>query len=162
PAHTGGVVVTVTNVTVRNGAGVTQGGGIRNAGTLTLTSSRVSSSTASGAGVDVAGGGIYSNGSLELVASTVDENTTSALPAFPPPPGASLGGGIYSDGGPLVVTDSSIRDNVATRVITGPVVEGGGIYCGSSVLTLSRSTVSGNSAFGAPPMGSGFGGGIAF
>ena len=48
PAHTGGVVVTVTNITVRNGGGVTQGGGIRNAGTLTLTSSRVSSSTASG------------------------------------------------------------------------------------------------------------------
>src|SRR5262245_41600066 len=48
PLHTGRVIVTVTNVTVRNGAGVTQGGGIRDAGTLTLTSSRVSSSTAKG------------------------------------------------------------------------------------------------------------------
>ena len=68
PAHAGGVIVGVTNITVRNGAGVAQGGGIRNAGTLTLTSSRVSSSTASGTGaVDVEGGGIYNDGSLQLI-----------------------------------------------------------------------------------------------
>ena len=48
PAQTFPVVVTVTNITLRNGGGVAVGGGIRNAGVLTLTNSRVSSNTASG------------------------------------------------------------------------------------------------------------------
>ena len=154
PAHTGGVVVTVTNITVRNGGGVTQGGGIRNAGTLTLTSSRVSSSTASGGrGVAVEGGGIYNDGSLQLIASSVDGNTTSG--------GSSLGGGIHSEGGPLIVTDSSIRDNVGGGGGLGQQDAGGGIDCGDSVLTLVRSTVSGNFAQGDPPVAPGVGGGIS-
>jgi len=162
PVHTGGVVVGITNITVRNGAGVTQGGGIRNAGTLTLTSSRVSSSTASGAGVDIQGGGIYNGGSLQLIASTVDGNTASAFASLPIPSGSSFGGGIHSEGGPLIVTDSSIRDNVATLgTFLGQDAAGGGIDCGGSVLTLLRSTVSGNFAFGAPPVSPGVGGGIS-
>jgi CSLREA domain-containing protein len=158
PAHTGGVIVTLTNVTIRNGAGVAQGGGIRNAGTLTLTGSRVSSSTASGAGEDVEGGGIYNDGSLQLIASTVDGNTTLVSSTS----GAAFGGGIHTEGGALVVTDSSIRDNVATlNPSAGPEVAGGGIHCGGSMLTLMRSTVSGNGAVGDPRSGSGLGGGIA-
>jgi CSLREA domain-containing protein len=158
PAHTGGVIVGITNITVRNGAGVALGGGIRNVGTLTLTSSRVSSSTASGAGVNVEGGGIYNDGSLQLIASTVDGNTAVVSSTS----GAAFGGGIYTEGGPLVVTDSSIRGNVATlNPSTGPAVTGGGIHCGGNMLTLMRSTVSGNMAFGDPRFGSGWGGGIA-
>jgi CSLREA domain-containing protein len=160
PSHAGGVVVTLTAITVRNGAGVAQGGGIRNAGTLTLTSSRVTASTATaGADVVAEGGGIESVGSLQLIASTVDGNEALALPTS----AGGLGGGIHSDGGPLVVTDSTIRDNGATQNVVhgGPQVAGGGIDCGSSVLTLSRSTVSGNSALGSPPTAPGLGGGIA-
>jgi CSLREA domain-containing protein len=159
PAHAGGVVVTFTAITVRNGGGVAQGGGIRNAGTLTLTSSRVTANTASGdAGAVADGGGIENVGSLQLMASTVDGNQ-----ALVSPTGAGgFGGGIHSDGGPLVVTDSTIRDNGATLTSRGPQqVAGGGIDCGSSVLTLSRSTVSGNMALGAPPAAPGLGGGIA-
>ena len=158
PAHTGGVIVGITNITVRNGAGVAQGGGIRNAGTLTLTSSRVSSSTASGAGVDVEGGGIYNDGSLQLIASTVDGNTALVSSTS----GAAFGGGIHTEGGALVVTDSTIRDNVATlNPSAGPEVAGGGIHCGGNMLTLMRSTVSGNGAVGDPRSGSGVGGGVA-
>ena len=153
PAHTGGVVVTVTNITVRNGGGVTQGGGIRNAGTQRRAAA--CRPHRERAGVDVEGGGIYNNGSLQLITSTVDGNTASA------PGGSSFGGGIHSEGGPLMVTDSSIRDNVAT-LTTGPEQDaGGGIDCGDSVLTLLRSTVSGNFALGAPPVSPGVGGGIS-
>src|SRR5262245_14520066 len=162
PANTGGVVVTVTSLTVRNGAGVTQGAGIRNAGALTLTNDRVSSCTAGDlVNATAEGGGIYSTGSLQLIASTIDGNTVSA--GYPNPfVGPAVGGGIFSDGGPLVVTDSSIRNNTATRIFIGAYVGGGGIECGTSAFTLLRSTVSGNRASyeapGAPI--SGYGGGI--
>ena len=100
--------------------------------------------------MDVEGGGIYNNGSLQLIASSVDGNTTSG--------GSSFGGGIHSEGGPLIVTDSSIRGNVGGG---NQQDAGGGIDCGDSVLTLLRSTVSGNFAFGAPPPFPGVGGGIS-
>jgi uncharacterized repeat protein (TIGR01451 family) len=148
-----GVTAIVERFTVQNGSS-NEGGGIRNAGTLTLTNGIVSSNTASdvydsGGGIyntstgiltldntavsgntaDYDGGGIYnSEGTMTLTNSTVSGNT------------AGYGvGGIFNGYGTLILTNSTVRDNTANRY-------SGGILNGSGAMTLNNSTISGNTA----------------
>jgi predicted outer membrane repeat protein len=74
-----------------------QGGGILNGGTLTISDSVVEANKASGPGQ---GGGIYSHGTLTVVNSIIRGNTM---------PGGE-GAGIYSDGS-LVLIRSSVLDH---------------------------------------------------
>jgi hypothetical protein len=117
--------VTISAVTTRYGdAGccVFFGGGISNAGTLTLTNSTVSGNASSG------GGGIYDVGTLTITNSTVSGN----LSEFG-------GGGIYiNGGGTLTLTDSTVSGNVAYYLLAG-----GGIL-NQGTATLINTTVSGN------------------
>jgi hypothetical protein len=123
------------------------GGGILNSGgTVTLNHSTVTGNSASGYG-----GGIFSsNGTVTLNHSTVSGNH-----------GSSLGGGIYHAHGALASIGSTIRDNQAGHgggvfsegdaTLTDSIVsgnsayKGGGIYSSGSVLSVTTSTVSGNS-----------------
>lgn len=141
----------LNSLTMENGAG-DQGGGLENAGTLTLTSSTIGSSvggngkgggiynapgatltvtnsTISGNSATAEGGGIYNDAgaTLTLSGSTVNGNT------------GSDGAGIYNQRGSLTVTSSTISGNSATA-------EGGGIYNQVGTLTMTNSTLSGNSA----------------
>jgi CSLREA domain-containing protein len=106
-----GATVEITGVTIRNGrvpSGGGNGGGIRNAGALTLTRVQVTGNSATAA----AGGGIYSSGatsSLTIAQSSITGNTA-----------ASAGGGIAIDG-PLTLTDSTLSGNSAGTL-------GGGLY----------------------------------
>jgi len=112
------------------------GGGIYNAGTLSLIDSTMSGNTARGDG-----GGIFNKSShpsdrVSLTNSTVSGNTAQ-----------SDGGGIENDSGALTLTNSTVSGNTAQS-------DGGGIENDSGALTLTNSTVSGNTARG------GSGGGI--
>jgi uncharacterized repeat protein (TIGR01451 family) len=106
-----GVSVTISGLTIRNGyASYNEGtdgngGGIRNAGSLTLTNVVVRHNRA-----DYQGGGIYSEGSLTLTNAFVRNNQAS-----------SEGGGIYSYNASLTVQTSEIYDNHADY-------GGGGLY----------------------------------
>jgi hypothetical protein len=73
-------------------------------------------------------------------------------------PGATAGGGGISSNGPLTVTGSTIRDNLATLVLTGTAA-GGGIAT-TAALTLTNSTVSGNTAETPSAPGTASGGGL--
>ena len=153
-----GVIVTISNLTIKNGEpgeGYPNGGGIYNAGTLTLTNSTVSGNRAlDGGGIDnagtltltnstvsgnsatnlyAAGGGIYNEGTLTLINSTISGNTALADDAH----GTGYGGGI-DNAGTLTLTNSTVSSNSAST-------SGGGIYNGGR-LTLTNSTVSGNRA----------------
>ncbi|MDR0769804.1 MAG: hypothetical protein LBE75_01195 [Burkholderiales bacterium] len=121
---TTGVIAEFANLIIKDGllSGSAQGGGIYNAGTLTLTNSTVSGNSTYN------GGGIYSAGTLTLTNSTVSGNTARYD-----------GGGIYSAGA-LTLTNSTVSDNVADRL-------GGGIDVSGGTLSLTGSTVSGNSAY---------------
>ena len=151
--------VTISAVTTRYGdAGCCSyfGGGISNAGTLTLTNSTVSGNYSSG------GGGIYDAGTLTIINSTVSENFS-----------AFGGGGIYiNGGGTLTLTDSTVSGNVAYYLLAGggilnqgtatlinTTVSGNDVYYGggggirnypSGIMTLTNSTVSGNDGDYAP------------
>jgi hypothetical protein len=119
----------ISNLTIQNGNSSSNGGGIENDGTLTLTDDTISNNAASGNG-----GGINSTGVLKVIASTLSGNTATS----------GNGGGINSlgtSGSPasLTLIDTTLSGNSA--------VEGGGVYNdANSTLTVSDSTLSNNTA----------------
>jgi hypothetical protein len=107
-----------------NGNTARFGGGLFNAGLLTLADSTVRDNKAPKA----SGGGLVndSQGTLTLIRSTINGNT------------AGFGGGL-ANWGLLTLTESTISGNTATH--------GGGLWTSSEVtLTLTQSTISGNTA----------------
>lgn len=130
--------VAISGVSVRNGLLPPFGGtgaGLRSSGTLLLEHCSVRQNTIQ----DDAGGGIYNDGTLTLIGSEVIDNVAFAA------------GGIFTTdllgAGDVTLVDSAVAGN---SVVAGS----GGIGTKpNTVLTLIRSTVSGNQA-------DNFGGGI--
>jgi hypothetical protein len=126
------------------------GGGVANAGTLTVSNCTISGNQVFGGGY---GGGILNTGTLTLSNSTVSGNRAANQQGEGP---VGYGGGIYNDG-TMIVTNSTISGNQAGT-------DGGGIYTNyAGTLTISNSTISGNSAYGSvgfPTTPFPFGGGI--
>jgi hypothetical protein len=118
-----GATLHLSDVTVRDGSTTGNGGGIRNAGTLTVNQSTVTESSAS----QGYGGGIYNTGTARLTRSTVSGNTA-----------AVQAGGIDNAAGKLTLVDSTVSGN------TG--LYGGGIRNHGSA-TLFNSTLFGNGGF---------------
>jgi len=145
----------VDHNTSGSGGGIASGPGGENApvtgSSLTLNGSRVDHNTAAEGGGEASGGGIANGGTAVLRGSSVDHNSV---------PGGG-GAGIFNHG-TMTVTDSQITGNTAPADSAGNDGNVGGIANinfgippsgGSGVLTMTGSTVSGNSA-------SGFGGGL--
>jgi hypothetical protein len=127
-------IVSLSRLTISNGRGVDygfNGGGIANAGMLT-----VSSCILSGNGVALGGqgGGIFNSGTLIVNSSTFSGNGLDFTQLYGP---TEFGGGIYNSG-TLTVTDSTFSGNQASQ--------GGGIDNGGT-LTVTGSTLSGNSLY---------------
>lgn len=113
---------TISDVTIRGGnISGSFGGGISNAGTLTLDSVTISGNTA---GQD--GGGVSNGGTLTITNSTFNGNTATA------------NGGALANTGTATITNSTISANTATL--------GGGLYSAAGSLTLAHVTVNGNTA----------------
>jgi hypothetical protein len=147
-----GVTGSVANLRITNGAiGVPGGGGIDNAGTLSLADSIVTANRTGGAG-----GGIRTTGALTIIRSVVSENQDvlggGGIAAWPGATvsvtdstisennSATFGGGVKVEGGATVtITTSSITGNDADN-------GGGGIAVFGS-LNLNSSTITGNTAF---------------
>lgn len=147
------------------------GGGILNAGRLSLTEIQVAGNRAGAGssgcgrgqgGPGGAGGGVYSLGTLTLAESTVGNNRAGAGGSGAAPGGG--GGGIYSRGR-LTVTSSTISGNRAGAGGAGDAAlggsggsggSGGGVLSSRSRLRLVNDTLTGNIA-GAGGSGGGFG-----
>ena len=149
--------VALQNLRITGGSSV-GGGGISNAGTLSLTACTVTGNNL--------GGGIFNSGQLTLTDCAVTANTSSvgagirqssgqpvtlhntvvqdnhAVPSFPG--GSSRGGGIYIIGGTVAITDNS--------VVTGntAVTDGGGIFNNGTVTCNAGGRVGGNTVGGNP------------
>jgi hypothetical protein len=137
-----GSVVTLANVTIRNGSpqiafGVF-GGGIVNNGTLTINSSAVSGNVAF-ATRSAYGGGIWNNrGTLTINNSILSGNTAGCGTL-----GCNAGGaGINNSLGIVTINNSTIAGNIVRA--HGPSQGGGILNAGG--LTISNSTISGNGA----------------
>jgi CSLREA domain-containing protein len=116
-----GVVVTMSRLSIIDGATAT-GGGIFNRGRLTVSHSTFSGNSTSGVG-----GGISNVGTLMVSYSTFSGNSAQA------------GGGLYNSAGTLTVSNSTFSGNSATTL-------GGGLRGNTGAMTVTHSTLSGNSA----------------
>jgi CSLREA domain-containing protein len=137
-----GVTALLADLTITGGFADGNGGGIQNAGTLTLLRAKVAGNEARAAS-SRSGGGIASSGTLVVTQSTIVGNR------------AHDGGGIEVVGA-LSLTSSTVAGNVAGG--PGSSGSGGGVHGSTgSTVTLSSASIADNVAFG----GSGSGGGIA-
>ncbi len=144
-------LVTISGLTIAGGyVSNARGGGISNAGSLTLQNSIVSGNQIAGALLGIlawGGSGIYNSGTLTVTYSTISDNSDKS--------NSGGGGGIYSDG-KLILEDSIVRGNqVHTTSFYGQY--GGGGICNRGTATIARSTIISNTAAG---YSSGGGGGI--
>ncbi len=142
------VTATLSDLTISDGSGY-EGGGIDNAGTLTVSDSVIENCSAY-----LAGGGVYGSGAITVTGSTIANNNATL----------SSGGGIYSGGG-LTISGSTIEGNSTPgdgggifaigAAITDSIVEnnmstdgdGGGIRAYDS-LTITGTVIQNNSAAG--------------
>jgi CSLREA domain-containing protein len=133
-----GVTATINELTISNGlinSGVTEGGGILNLGTLTITNSTISGNTSNSGGTDK-GGGIYNGGTLTMINSTVAGNTAGGG-------GGDQGGGIFNlNNFTLSLINCTIANNTAVPD------HGGGIFnAGNAAAVIARNTIiAGNTA----------------
>jgi hypothetical protein len=159
------ITVTISRLTIGDGAGVSQGDGIYNAGALTLDrvmvldnsadtgnsegagifnnssgSLTINSSTISGNGLSFGqGAGVCNYGTLRMGYCIVSGNRLSG----------GAGAGIYN-GGMMTIDGGGIK-NGGTLTINSSMISGNGAYYGGGIssagtLTVSDSTMSGNSA----------------
>ncbi|MBX7211278.1 MAG: choice-of-anchor D domain-containing protein [Verrucomicrobiaceae bacterium] len=141
-----GADVTITGLTLTHGnaGSLASGGSIASQGTLRIQQCVLSHNTA---GIAAAGGALTSEGALTLEDSTVSDNVSGGY-----------GGGL-SVAGTTVITRCTIRNNTGGTLglSLGQGSGGGGISnSGPSTLTVTDSTISGNTAL----VGGGGGGGL--
>jgi hypothetical protein len=120
--------LTINNLTIANGyVSNSDGGGMYNSGTVTITNSTFSGNSAVRVTTGGGGGGIYNNGTMTINNSTFSGNQ------------ARIGGGIKNHG-TLTINNCTFSSNTAINL-------GGGIQSDPSrVLNIYNSTFSGNSA----------------
>jgi len=132
--------VTITDSTISENSAGFDGGGIfvRNDGApVTVTDSNVSSNTS-----NEAGGGIYTFvAPITITGSTFDANSSR-----------TRGAGISSMGGEVTLNNSHVSGNTTTEgfspyIVDKPIINGGGgIYTSFSGVSLTNSTITGNSS----------------
>ena len=119
------VTVNFTDVSVTGGSAANDrdGGGLRNAGTVNLTTTDFSTNSAGGNG-----GGIFNDGTLTVTESRFIANT------------GNFGGGVFSNSGSVTLTEATLANNTA-------LTDGGGFYNDrQSSVSANGSIVSGNFA----------------
>ena len=138
-------------VSAGNGT-VNLGGGIYNAGTLTVRGSTISGNTVGVPGQS-GGGGIYNAlGTVTITDSAVIDNTAPSGGA-----GGIFSGGVLSNDGSLIVDHSTISGNRGggiwsyafvelTDTTVADNTEGAGIAVAANSFRIERSTISGNVA----------------
>lgn len=168
-----GVTASLTDLTVRGGSqtggvGVlVTGGGIQNAGTLTVTRAAVRDNALhtgeatlfSSTGNHAEGGGIWSSGALALIGSEVAGNLAEggpgganclSLSCYTFPGGEGRGGGVFASGA-VAIADSTVSGNTARGGAGRPanpngfpgyyLQSGGGGAVGGGVRVTSTATL---------------------
>lgn len=160
-----GAAVNIDGLTITHGRAVVRGGGILNAGTLTVSNVVLSDNlvvgvpgATPGAVVDAFGGGIFNSGDLAVRSSGFFRNQAIGADGTSSSIGSSaLGGAIFSNGTAIApataaVSYSTFLDNQAVGGAAGIDASragiGGAIANATSTLTVSRSLFHGNRAVG--------------
>ncbi|MBR4245619.1 MAG: hypothetical protein IKQ13_01330 [Treponema sp.] len=128
--------VTLENITLKNGR-ATNGGGINNAGNLTINEGvTITGNTATSTNNDGGGGGIYNTGTLTMSAGEISDNTAT-----------KLGGGILNKGtvfmyGSAVIGDISKDECATEHSYSNTAGQGGGIHSYTGEVYLGYSDAS--------------------
>ena len=141
-----GAVIKITGLTITGGIAA-DGGGIDNAGSLSLVNTTISGNSAVGTALPsgfgaALGGGIDNSGTLSVTNSTFSGNSAMG--------GSGSGGGGIDNAGSLSLVNTTISGNSAVGFALGSELAaavGGGIDNAGS-LSLVNTTISGNSAVG--------------
>ena len=155
-----GATVSISGLTLRDGGGESEGGGIYNAGSLTLNNCVVANNTARGTDAAVnqeaeagQGGGIYSSGTLLVQNSTFTSNSAAGGEGNPndegsvPGTGGDARGGAIYNTGPLSILKGTFTSNAATGAhgnwsyFTFEEAEPGGSAAGGAIYTAGDSSV---------------------
>jgi hypothetical protein len=126
-----GVTAMMRNLTIRDGNTLDFGGGISNAGDLTIINGIIADNNAEGSG-----GGIDNEGTLTIINSGLYNNTSN-----------SFGGAIANSGGVVTILNSTLSGNNANG--GDPGSDGGGAinqFSDSSAMNITHSTITNNSA----------------
>jgi len=144
--------VTLSKLTIRNGSVWPHGGGIYNAGTLTINNGAISGNSSHGLKTaGSSGGGIYNAGTLTINSSTVSGNRAGGGSCNPNGSSCASGdGGGIENSGTLTINNSTVSLNQAAGGCLDycviPYGGGGGIgILNGGTLTINNSTLSGNS-----------------
>jgi hypothetical protein len=139
----GGYAVTLNALTMSNGKPSDRfGGGIFNAGTLTVTNSTFSGNSAAW------GGGLQNSGVLTVINSTFSANTATSGGA-----GLESGGGNNTPAITALIVNSTFANNIAYDV--SGIGTGGGIQLDGGILNLANVTLANNQANGTADDGGG-------
>ena len=137
----GGVTASISGMTIAHGlidtdnVGFGDGGGINNAGRLTLSSCTVTENEVNGSASTGSGGGIYNSGTITVDRCTFSNNLLSSS--------VNNSGGALFNQGTATVTNSTFSANIAKGTEAG--AKGGAIYnAAGTTFLLINSTVSGN------------------
>jgi len=152
--------VSISGVTIQNGKSPgTDGGGIYNNGTLTLTYCEITGNGINKSFTAGNGGGLYNSGTATLTNCSVTHNSTEYGYALPDHY-AGNGGGIYNMG-EMVLTNCTVSNNETGH--GDEYGDGGGIYnySHSGSLTLINCTISNNNATSIGGSGGGISGDAA-
>ncbi|MFO0939086.1 MAG: right-handed parallel beta-helix repeat-containing protein [Gemmataceae bacterium] len=135
--------LTISNSTIiENNAN--EGGGVYNKGTITLSNSTIMDNLATG------GGGVSNDGTMSIDRSTIMGNRAISNSINISP----LGGGLLGNGGAITITNSTINNNLAESTAESAAF-GGGVMNNNGSLTIINSTISGNVARGSYGMAGG-------
>ena len=158
--HTGGGTINIeSTIFDRNTAGQ-EGGGVWNAGTMTLKRTRITNNVALGTDADDGGGGVFGKaGSIVITGGEISGNSATATfaegnateedgPADDSPGSGSGGGILNAPGASITILGTTIVNNEANRA-------GGGIENANGSLQVRGGTISNNVVNTSPGNGGG-------
>ncbi len=163
-------------MTIRDGTGASQGGGVRNLGSLSMSNVVVKNNAVTGGagtggnpGGDALGGGIYNSGTLTLTTCDISNNTATGGAGQTDVAGSAggkgEGGGIYSTGAITALTcsfDSNQAIGGVAGDTTGPTdspAAGGFALGGALFLSGGATGTISTTAFDSNSVSGGVGGG---
>jgi CSLREA domain-containing protein len=142
--------VVLSGLNIVNGANTSSGGGgLANAGAMTLTNMTFSANTTTGSG-----GGIYNTGTLTMTNCTISGNSVS----FRAPGGSGFGGGIYNNSNLTVAGCTFSGDSV--HFAGNEDAEGGAIFNLGTAMVADSAFIGNSAAYGGAILNAAFGGTI--
>ena len=149
--------VFIAGLAIANGYAADYGGGIVNAGDLTIKDCLLQNNQTADS---YYGGAIYNSGNLTLISSRFFQNAAYGTSCSGCYGGTGRGGGLYTQNGNVSITNCNFYLNTAAGGaaagtahtpypgMSGGSGYGGAIYIQSGSVTIGGSTISGNGAYG--------------